>query len=200
MPARAAAILAVRSVHWVAAMSQPDGSEIEPLPENLLREPLDFLFADHCRQRALCDRLRRIASHPPGLRGRAVVRQALAFLERDLPLHHRDEECDLFPLLRRRCLPGDNLLDMLEILSAEHAASELAAASIAGHLRLILTDPVAVQAGLTAAVELFAAMQHRHLIWENVVVLPLARHRLKPTDLARMGRMMAERRHVQLPE
>ena len=181
-------------------MSQPDGSEIEPLPENLLREPLDFLFADHYRQRVLCDRLRRIASHPPGPRRRAAIREALAFLERDLPLHHRDEESDLFPLLRRRCLPGDNLLDMLEILSAEHAADELAAAGIAGHLRLLLADPAADRAGLAAAVELFAATQQRHLIWENVVVLPLARRRLKPADLARMGRMMAERRDVPFPE
>lgn len=185
-------------------MSLPESSdefEIEPLPENLLRAPLDFLFADHYRQRVLCGLLRRLVdpSAPPP--DSVHLARLIEFLERDLPLHHQDEELDLFPWLRQRCPPEDNLHDMLEILATEHVADELITASIVGHLRLIRDDPTeGASPGFAGAVAMFNATQQRHLIWENVVVLPLARRRLLPSDLDAIGRAMAERRHVAFPD
>lgn len=186
-------------------MSQPDDSdafEIEPLPENLLREPLDFLFADHYRQRVFCDLVLRLAARPETPIGAVRAAQALDFLERDLPLHRQDEEQDLFPCLRKRCRPEDNIAGILEILTAEHEADEQAAATLAERLRLAAPqqDLPASRCALRAAAEQFAAMQQRHLIWENVVVLPIARRRLLPSDLAAMGHAMADRRNVPFPE
>ena len=42
----------------------------------------------------------------------------------------------------------------------------------------------------------FAESQRRHLTWEENVVLPLARERLTPEDLAEMGRNMVTRREI----
>jgi len=45
----------------------------------------------------------------------------------------------------------------------------------------------------------FVETQRRHIIWENNIVLPLARRRLNADDRAVMGRNMAARRKIEFP-
>jgi hemerythrin-like domain-containing protein len=46
----------------------------------------------------------------------------------------------------------------------------------------------------------FSETQRRHVTWEDRVLLPLARQRLTPEDLAEIGRSMAARRGIAAPE
>ncbi len=115
-------------------------------------------------------------------------------------MHTRDEEEDLFPMLRARCLPEDGIAGALAQLSREHALD----GDLAGFIR---ADLEAVAGGHTRSPPLrlslnaraFAETQRRHIGWENRLVLPLAKKRLTGSDLERLGRAMAARRGIAYP-
>jgi len=171
---------------------------IEPMPAGLLREPLNWIFAEHHRQRQLCDALqtlsRTAAFHP------ALIASVLEYLESDLKMHHIDEEEDLFPLLRRRCLPEDDIEQVLGALSADHIREQDNAALICQGLQQAL-DSNALPAGDVSFARSLRAYAHdlrQHLAIENAVVLPIARIRLGAADLEGLGQRMAARRGVRL--
>jgi hemerythrin-like domain-containing protein len=167
------------------------------LPAHLLASPLDFILADHLRQRVLCSLLDRLATRPrfePD-----IAREVLAHIETDMAIHVIDEEQDLFPLLRRRAVPGDQLEPVLGQLSTEHAEDGAHAGLIVAGLKAALQSRQdALDAPLRAGLSRFAASQRRHLALENAVVMPLARQRLSPADLAALGGRMAARRGILL--
>ncbi len=88
---------------------------VEALPFSLIDTPLDYIFADHFRQRSVCVALKRFAEH--GRVPRSEADMVTAFLDRELSLHHEDEDQDLFPAVRRRALPEDDLGAVLARLS-----------------------------------------------------------------------------------
>ncbi len=168
-------------------------------PERFLR-PLDVLRHDHDRQERFCDALETLAAEPEAEPETRPLAALLAYLREDLPLHTRDEEEDLFPMLRARCLPEDGIADALAQLSREHALDSDLAGFIAGDLeavvgRIALKPPMRLFINARA----FAETQRRHLGWENRLVLPLARKRLTGSDLESLGRAMATRRGVPYP-
>lgn len=167
---------------------------IEPMPATLLAEPLNWLFAEHYRHRELCALLERIASATLLLR--EETEEALAFLRRDMALHIVDEEDDLFPLLRRRCDPEDDLSRTLGILSADHSRDLDLSALLMERMEAALKSgrPVGADRADRRLFEEFAAQERRHIALENAVVLPIARLRLKPADLQGLSRRMAARR------
>jgi hemerythrin-like domain-containing protein len=184
-------------------MSSPSQSfynEIEAIPENLFREPIDYLNADHFRQRIVCKFLDEIAFDPSAPNCTRLAATALAYLEQELPHHIADEEQDLFPRLRSRCSPADNVERILGMLSEEHRRdSDLCEAVLDGlHASSEGQEPSNSAAFLRAAAA-FAETQRRHLAWEDEVILPLARQRLTNEDLADMGRSMAQRRDANYP-
>lgn len=174
------------------------GAWIEPLPPELVHEPLNWLFAEHYRHRQLCQLIERVGAATILLREEAG--EILAFLRHDMPLHIIDEEDDLFPLLRRRCLLADELDVVLGALSAEHhddleRARDLITAlerALGGggapgydrETRRLFTD--------------FALHERRHIALENAVVLPIARLRLTAADLRSLSVRLAARRGVLL--
>lgn len=169
-------------------------------PADLLRTPLDYLFADHFRQRSLCRILGELARQPQ--LDREMAAAALDFLRCDFGLHVVDEERDLFPSLRRRRQRQDRMNDILGPLSAEHAADALDADRIIAALVAAL-DPdtsVPLDDGARALMTSFATNERRHLTTENAIVLPLARARLTRGDLNIIGRHMAARRGLTYPE
>src|SRR5262245_34009434 len=89
-------------------MNTPPGLSLELLPENLFREPIDRLYADHFQLRRICDQLDQLASERCAEQIPDVANAVMTYLEHDLPLHIADEE-DLLPLLRTRCDPGDEI-------------------------------------------------------------------------------------------
>ena len=185
----------------VAVPSQSQTEEIEAIPENLFREPIDYLFADHYRQRIICKHLDQIAFDPGTDQVARLAELALDYLDRDLPLHIADEEQDLFPRLRVRCGPEDRIEDILTQLSEEHArCQEMGLYLSAGLRRLAEGRPSTQEDAFLEAASTFAENQRRHFGLEERVTLPLARKRLLPSDLEELGRSMAARRGAAYPE
>ena len=70
----------------------------EPRPEDFL-SPINFILAEHYRQRLLCEGLTKLTENMELAPVAALAAQLQRFLDRDLRLHLEDEEQDLFPLL-----------------------------------------------------------------------------------------------------
>ena len=171
-----------------------DATLIEPIPQALMAEPLTWLFAEHYRHRQFCALIERIAASDVVLRDE--IAEVLAFLRHDLPLHIVDEEDDLFPLLRRRCEPEDELDRALGSLSADHRDDIDVVAQLVKHLEMALQQdrPVCADPQTQRHLRDFVARQRSHLALENAVVLPIARLRLTQEDLDLFSRRMAARR------
>ncbi len=171
---------------------------IEPIPPALLREPLEFLFAEHYRHRQLCRALEQLASEKQfaGLAMRAVE----TFLASDLALHVQDEEVDFFPLLRQRCEPEDDIGAVLDKLSREHEIDERysRAAQVVLNVSIAAGVPVSETSGGPDALTRLAAQERRHLALENAVVMPIARIRLSDRDLKHLSSRFAARRGIAL--
>jgi hemerythrin-like domain-containing protein len=173
---------------------------VEPIDPALIDEPIEFLFAEHYRQRALLNHLDWIAREASGEACVKVVRMALDFLRHDLPNHVADEEEDLFPLLRSRCTPEDQVDAIFDVLAAEHAADETLVRTVIERLETIAASPNGlVDPALRVPIRAFVETQRRHLSWENALVLPLARRRLNSADLHKLSEGMARRRGIPRP-
>ncbi len=101
----------------------------------------------------------------------------------------RDEEEDLFPLLRRRCTSEDEIELVLGMLGAEHDQEGECNARVADMLGHETLTP-RCQRALIA----FAREQRQHVAIEDGVILPIARMRLGRRDLAALRARMAARR------
>lgn len=171
---------------------------IEPLPPELIHEPLNWLFAEHYRHRQLCQLIERVGNATVLLSDEA--HEILAFLRHDMPLHVIDEEDDLFPLLRRRCQPSDELDSVLGALSAEHRDDLDRTRALIAELERALADgrvPGHDRENRRLFTE-FARHERRHIALENAVVLPIARLRLTVADLRSLSVRLAARRGVLL--
>jgi len=178
---------------------------LEPIPENLLREPIDYLFAEHYRQRQVLDALEGFfgeAYFERDLTGpwRAVVATVVGYLENEFALHIGDEESDLFSVLRDRCAGDDSCTAVLRQLAAEHQDEPVELRALVAGLKQLLAGrkPADSMGFLNRALRFIQAQRH-HLIWENNVVLPMARKHLTEEDLQQIGRHMAQRHGVAFP-
>jgi hemerythrin-like domain-containing protein len=160
-------------------------------------EPLDFVAEQHDRQLDACRRLINLAEEP-NISGAAEEAAYLSvFLSEELRVHTDDEENDLFPLLEKRCRPEDGMDRIFDQLRAEHSFDAEIGDIILSDLEAIawgrkLSDSSYFRINARA----FAEIQRRHIMWENHVILPLARRRLTPTDLAELGSKMMARRSL----
>ena len=176
-------------------------AEIERIPDNLLREPVEFLFADHYRQRVVCDLLERLvlASADTGAADSAL--RISRYLNQELPLHMADERLDLLPVLAARVGAEDSAGVMSSRVTNGHRDDGALADRVLAALDAIIegrrqTDPT----GFMLAVASFVESLRRHIFYENGVVLPLARQMLSETDLSAIGRRMATRRKIPYPD
>ena len=165
-------------------------------PDNFL-DPLHIILTEHDRQRRVAEWL---WTHSADQRLAPIQEQVatlLAHLTRDLLLHHRDEEDDLFPVLRARCVPTDGIETILAELDRDHAAESFLVRDIAVDLRVVAESrDLEAPARFFTGLRIFAEGQRRHLSWENRVVMPLAGKRLTRQDLETLGRNMAARRDM----
>lgn len=175
---------------------------MEHIPDNLLIEPIEYIFADHCRQRDMCKVLQSLAKQKTS--AEAAVQSAELVLEcltHDLPLHIADEEKDLFPYLKKRAKPKDNVDNLLRLLSMEHERDhQLVTAVVAGLEKMPRGLSAEETSDFNTAAEVLAASHLSHLDWENAVVLDLARRRLTDDDQKAMAISMAARRSIELPK
>jgi hemerythrin-like domain-containing protein len=163
-------------------------------------DPLDFILAEHLNHRRMCRALERLAGAPEF--DAARITSLLDFIRFDLTLHVIDEEEDVFPLLRRRCLPEDQVDDVLDRLALEHAedqALSLRARDMLHACLIVRKPPQSIEGGADALLA-FARHELRHLTLENAVVVPLARRRLSEEDLQGLSeRLLARRQRMAAP-
>lgn len=152
---------------------------IDPPPSNMASDPLDFLMAEHLRQRQFANLLNFIAE---GVINRRTIAESIKFVENDLAEHILDEEISFFPILRPLCVEADKIEDLLGLLAQEHREDEGESEDILAILR-------SAGAGSSPSDEdrerlrLFADRLKRHLALENGVLLPMARARMTPDAL-----------------
>lgn len=171
--------------------ARPPG--IEPVDLRLLADPLDYLEAEHYRQRAALAHLERVRAERSADRRAALARLVLDFVAKDVALHMADEEKGLFPLLRARCVAHDGIERVLALVAAEHGRDLDLVRPVMEGLALC-AQREAPNAAFDGAVSAFVDSQRRHLAWENAFVLPLARKRLTAADRRRLSAAMATRR------
>ena len=182
-----------RTTPNMAAPDRPDlVRPMIPPPISLLRDPLAYIAAEHGGQRALCNLMENVASDP-GF-DRDAARAILRYLGRDFSRHVHDEENDLFPLLRKRCLPEDEIEMVLARLNAEHKDEHRLAGDLESQLKELLDRDVStLDAAFRERLFQYARALRRHLALENSVILPLARARLTPDDMVALSAAMRER-------
>lgn len=178
----------------------PDPADLGQIDPKLFLEPVDFLLADHYRQRTLCRLLDAIAAEPPGLATQVPASAVRDYLRRDLAWHIADEEIQLFPRLRERAPPNDGTVEMLSLLEREHGGDQAQANDLLDNLDRLARGLVPIDgAAFAARVRGFAEVQRRHLAWENAMIVPLARRVLNAADKVEIGRNMARRRSLAYP-
>ena len=166
---------------------------IEPVDPRLLADPLDYLEAEHYRQRAALAHLERLRVERSADRRAVLARLVLEFVAKDVALHVADEETDLFPLLRKRCIVRDGVERVLALVTAEHGRDLDLVRPVMEGLALC-AQREAPDPAFGGAVSAFVDSQRRHLAWENAFVLPLARKRLTAADRRCLSSAMAARR------
>lgn len=178
-----------------AERHRPEALHLTPLPLSLLDEPLDYTHAEHYRQRCIAAALRRFASEGSACRTEADM--VIAYLDRDIGLHHQDEDEDLFPALRRKASPSDNLGPILARLGDDHRqAAPMLETIIAALSRKLADDPVKIRKSDRETMMAFAKAEQHHLAIESGIVLVIARKRLSKSNLAMLSQSMKARRGV----
>ena len=157
-------------------------------------DPMGLLLACHDRILGHCETLERLpghlAAHGPDDEARQAAGRILRYFHTAAPLHHADEEENLFPLLAAHPDFPESLRAPLQNLGAQHRAMEAAWRELAGSLEAIV-------AGRPAALspELFITMHRAHIALENGEIFPVAACLLTPDTLAGIGAAMQARRH-----
>ena len=169
-------------------------SGVRPVPPS---DAIEFLLAEHLNHRRMCRALEELAAASDF--DALVITALVDFIRFDLTLHVIDEEEDVFPLLRRRCLAEDEIEDVLGRLAREHAEDKSLSERVRDVLNaclLVRRPPQAIEGGAESLVA-FAHHERRHLALENAVIIPLARRRFSESEIEMLGRrFMARRRRV----
>lgn len=187
-----------------AVLTERSGAFAERIPDNVLLEPIAYIFADHCRFADMCDALNPFvaqrSSAPDLAPDLGFATAILKCLKTDIPLHIADEDINLIPLLSARVLDEDHFDEILRLLDQEQSHDRLPIDPVRdGFACFVRQDVLDTPDVFYRAVETFSSLLLNHIHWENTVVLPLARKRLTAQDLTTMGRAMAARRDIDYP-
>lgn len=178
---------------WTRHRRRAKKSRFGALSKALVTNPIGYIRADHQRQRDLCRAVEELADAET-LNEREAEAIAL-FIAEEIALHVRDEEEGLFPLLRLRAEPADDIERILGLLSGEHVVDESEAAKIVEGLhRAKANQARTLDRGFKNTLRAFAVCQSRHLALGNAVLLPIASRRLTKEDLIALAQGMTTRR------
>lgn len=158
-----------------------------------LGDPVEFIHADHLRNAEIRACLDRIAAEGGAAADTAI--DLIGFLREALELHIADETEDLFPMLRRRCAPEDDIPRAIARLETEHRQIRSGIPEIIAILRNCAERPdVALSPMDCATLRDYAALARKHLVFENAIVMPFARLRLTQHDRESLRLRMLQRR------
>jgi hypothetical protein len=155
--------------------------------------PVDAIRDEHLLQRACFVALEKLAAMdvPQPVFADAI----LATLQSDTPIHIADEELSLFPRLRARAEADDDMETLLATLSAEHSSTRADMQALIALLSNLALGGMPGARGRQLMIQV-AALEKKHLVLENAVLLPLAAARLTKADkeaiLAEMRARRAE--------
>lgn len=182
----------MKSRHLPRTYHSRSGDGISSIASSLLAYPLEFLCAEHLREREVCfaiDQMTRSASFDP-----RVAQNVLRFVTVDLSVHMQDEAEDLFPMMARRCPPEDSIGRAISRVRSDLDE----AAQLLPELRAALVRCLDTGSALSPedrdVLTGFTGHARRHLAAENAIILPIARARLKRRDLQKLSRHMHARR------
>jgi hemerythrin-like domain-containing protein len=164
------------------------------LPDTLpgFDDPIGLLRACHEKMQAHCELLTfLIDKNDLDDEAREAARKVSRYFSQSAPLHHRDEEEDLFPRINRQSL---KVAELVHGLKKEHERLDALWDSIAPELKKLPADGFS-DAFRQSALE-FSALCREHIAWENRELLPLASNSLSQQALAEIGESMAARRGV----
>lgn len=176
------------------SLTERRGDCLQPTDRRLAVDPLDFLAEDHLRHRQMCAFLSANAQAPqPNFETMAL---ALAFLRHEFLLHDADERSSLYPLMRKRCAPEDEIELLIHRLMADHDYAREKAKAICSILERGLEGQGSLDGEDREQLVAFADKVRRYITLENAIILPLARARLSPDDLTTISRAMLLRRGI----
>jgi hemerythrin-like domain-containing protein len=164
------------------------------MPENLpgFDDPIGLLRACHEKMLHHCDLLESLLGrNDMDSDSREAARNITRYFTRSAPLHHRDEEEDIFPRINRLSL---KTAELIHNLKKEHERLDALWSTIAPGLKK-LPDEGFGDAFRQAAEE-FIALYRQHIGRENRDLLPLAANSLSQQVLIEVGESMARRRGV----
>jgi pyridoxamine 5'-phosphate oxidase len=129
---------------------------------------------------------------------RSAAQAVLRYFDTAGVLHHRDEDEDLFPLLR--ALAGmrrrPEVAAVLEELEREHESMHAQWQRLRARLLAVERGEPRID---PEEVTRFAWLYRRHMDREAAAVLPFAREALDAAQRAALGERMAARRKIPLP-
>lgn len=163
-----------------------------PPDASLLDRPLDFIVEGYERIRNMCVLIEYITDRPET--HSEIIAQVSSFVRADLPVLIGEEGEDLLPLMQGRCEPEDEIDRLRTRLDAEHDTAMYLLPDALETLDALGNGQADVSEADLHLLRNFAAHLHRHLIFENAVLIPLARARLTPDDIATLRERMKARR------
>lgn len=161
-------------------------------------EPLELLEACHARietQLAMLERLvANVAQHGCDLGAREAARFIMRYFDTAGVQHHRDENEDLFPLLRSKAaeLGRPEVSAVINELERDHETLDLQWSRLRARLNAVTRGADASLA--PADIAGFAWLNRRHMEKEAALVLPFAKEALDAQERAALGERMAARR------
>lgn len=181
--------LSARTKRFASARETPSW-RIEEISFALLNRPIDYLAAEHARQRRAAELLIRAAE---GVFFCADLKNLSLYLRTDFAMHIADEEQSLFPMLARRCRPEDCVEALIDVLRDEHAEDEALWRMVEQVLGAAIADGRIDPHG-GEVIRRFADKVCEHISLEDGVLIPLARLRLTRADLKALSEAMRLRR------
>ena len=169
--------------------------QLMPKPAPGFDDPLGLLRACHERILGHCDTLERLVSH---LRQHGADQDAqlaatriLRYFQVGAPLHHEDEERDLFPVLRAHSGFPAIQHRALENLVVQHHELDRLWIQLEAALQVISGGAPA-----DLPVQPFVALTRAHIAVEEREIFPLAERYLDAAALAVLSRAMQARRQT----
>lgn len=183
-----------------APSSAPSTARARPTPVSpRIDDPMALLLACHDKVRRFTELALRLQAHVTAHGHDAQAREAatsiLRYFELAAPLHHADEDEDLFPALLAldEALVGADVRANIQTLSDEHAALGTLWQALAPWLRDVAAGRADGTADAAPPVAAFAARYQAHADAEEREVYPHAA-KLPPEALARIAQAMVARR------
>ncbi len=150
-------------------------------------DPIGLLRACHDRMLAHIELLEGMLDTADASAAQQVVR----YFTTSAPLHHRDEEEDLFPRLNRQSI---RIAELIFSLKKEHEQLDRLWEQLAPVLRKL--PPDGLDDDVIGQAREFCRLNREHIQRENSEFLPLAASSLSRQQLDAVGEAMAARRGV----